>query len=248
MADPRSGTASPPSRDPRSASSTRGCGGCCCTTTTTRRRSSSSGCSRRSFNKPHGEAFAIMMHVHQSGLGVAGVYTHDVAETKVKATRAAGRAARVSAAGDDGARTGGAARMSRTPVPFAPETLESIQRAFRLAADRRHDLVGLEHLLLALIEDPQARAGPERAAASTSTRSRTDLDEVLERAFTPVPGPQGRRSPSRRSASIASSSRPSCTPPRRARSRSTAAACSCSCCRRRTATPRTSCASRASIG
>ena len=47
--------------------------------------------------------------------------------------------------------------MSRTPVPFAPETLESIRRAFRLAADRRHDLVGLEHLLYALIEDPQAR-------------------------------------------------------------------------------------------
>jgi ATP-dependent Clp protease adaptor protein ClpS len=39
------------------------------------------------FHKPRGEAFAIMMSVHQSGLGVAGVYTHDVAETKLKATR-----------------------------------------------------------------------------------------------------------------------------------------------------------------
>jgi ATP-dependent Clp protease adaptor protein ClpS len=38
------------------------------------------------FQKPHAEAFAIMMSVHQSGLGVAGVFTHDVAETKVKAT------------------------------------------------------------------------------------------------------------------------------------------------------------------
>jgi len=38
------------------------------------------------FQKPHGEAFAIMLSVHQSGLGVAGVFTHDVAETKVKAT------------------------------------------------------------------------------------------------------------------------------------------------------------------
>ena len=37
--------------------------------------------------------------------------------------------------------------MSKTPVPFAPETLESIQRAFRQASDRRHDTVGLEHLL-----------------------------------------------------------------------------------------------------
>ena len=39
------------------------------------------------FGKPHGEAFAIMMNVHRSGLGVAGVFTHDVAETKVKKTQ-----------------------------------------------------------------------------------------------------------------------------------------------------------------
>jgi ATP-dependent Clp protease adaptor protein ClpS len=38
------------------------------------------------FSKPRGEAFAIMMSVHQSGLGLAGVFTHEVAETKVKAT------------------------------------------------------------------------------------------------------------------------------------------------------------------
>jgi ATP-dependent Clp protease adaptor protein ClpS len=39
------------------------------------------------FNKPRGEAFTIMMSVHRSGLGVAGIFTHDVAESKVKATR-----------------------------------------------------------------------------------------------------------------------------------------------------------------
>jgi ATP-dependent Clp protease adaptor protein ClpS len=39
------------------------------------------------FHKPRGEAFTIMMSVHRSGLGVAGVYTHDVAETKLKVTR-----------------------------------------------------------------------------------------------------------------------------------------------------------------
>ena len=37
--------------------------------------------------KPHGEAFAIMMNVHRAGLGVAGVFTRDMAETKVKATQ-----------------------------------------------------------------------------------------------------------------------------------------------------------------
>lgn len=39
------------------------------------------------FHKPHGEAFAIMMNVHRTGLGIAGVYTHDIAETKVKAAK-----------------------------------------------------------------------------------------------------------------------------------------------------------------
>ena len=39
------------------------------------------------FQKPRGEAFAIMLSVHRSGLGLAGVYTHDVAETKLKTTQ-----------------------------------------------------------------------------------------------------------------------------------------------------------------
>ena len=39
------------------------------------------------FQKPRGEAFAIMMSVHRSGLGVAGIFTHDVAQTKVKKTQ-----------------------------------------------------------------------------------------------------------------------------------------------------------------
>jgi len=39
------------------------------------------------FHKGHGEAFEIMMSVHRTGMGIAGVYTHDVAQTKVKTTR-----------------------------------------------------------------------------------------------------------------------------------------------------------------
>jgi ATP-dependent Clp protease ATP-binding subunit ClpA len=77
--------------------------------------------------------------------------------------------------------------MSRTPVPFAPETLESIRRAFRLAADRRHDLVGLEHLLYALIEDPQARQLLTTCSVDLPQLGR-DLDEVLSKSFSPVPG------------------------------------------------------------
>ena len=77
--------------------------------------------------------------------------------------------------------------MSRTPVPFAPDTLESIRRAFRVASDRRHDLVSLEHMLHALIEDPQAKDILTRCRVNLATL-KTDLEEVLDRAFTPVPG------------------------------------------------------------
>jgi ATP-dependent Clp protease ATP-binding subunit ClpA len=78
--------------------------------------------------------------------------------------------------------------MSRTPVPFAPDTLESIRRAFRLATDRRHDTVGLEHLLLALIDDGQARRILATCGANVDALKK-DLDELLTKAFTPVPAP-----------------------------------------------------------
>jgi ATP-dependent Clp protease adaptor protein ClpS len=37
----------------------------------------------RFFGKDREEAYRIMMHVHQKGVGVCGVYTFEVAETKV---------------------------------------------------------------------------------------------------------------------------------------------------------------------
>lgn len=37
----------------------------------------------RIFHKSQEDATRIMLHVHQRGVGVCGVYSHDVAETKV---------------------------------------------------------------------------------------------------------------------------------------------------------------------
>ena len=36
------------------------------------------------FHKQHAEATRIMLHVHQNGMGVAGVYPYKIAETKIK--------------------------------------------------------------------------------------------------------------------------------------------------------------------
>lgn len=35
------------------------------------------------FNKSGEDAYTIMLHVHQNGVGICGVYTYEVAETKV---------------------------------------------------------------------------------------------------------------------------------------------------------------------
>jgi ATP-dependent Clp protease adaptor protein ClpS len=45
------------------------------------------------FNKGHEEALRIMLHVHHKGSGLCGVFTHDVAETKVSLVLRAARAA-----------------------------------------------------------------------------------------------------------------------------------------------------------
>jgi len=75
-----------------------------------------------------------------------------------------------------------------SPVPFAPETLETIQRAFRAASDRRHDIVGLEHLLLAATEEPEAR-GILGACGVDLDALRHQLDTVLTEAFPAVEVP-----------------------------------------------------------
>ncbi len=38
----------------------------------------------RFFGKTHEEAVHIMLHVHRKGVGICGVYTYEVAETKVR--------------------------------------------------------------------------------------------------------------------------------------------------------------------
>ncbi len=44
------------------------------------------------FHRNEADAIAIMEHVHSQGVGVAGVYTYEVAETKVTKTQQLARA------------------------------------------------------------------------------------------------------------------------------------------------------------
>lgn len=45
------------------------------------------------FNKSREEATRIMLHVHRKGMGLCGVYTYDIAETKVAHVHRAARLA-----------------------------------------------------------------------------------------------------------------------------------------------------------
>ena len=43
------------------------------------------------FHRSETDAVQIMLHVHYNGIGVAGVYTYEVAETKIKVVEAAAK-------------------------------------------------------------------------------------------------------------------------------------------------------------
>src|SRR3954470_12067499 len=43
------------------------------------------------FHKSETDAVQIMLHIHYNGIGVAGVYTFEVAETKIRTVEAAAR-------------------------------------------------------------------------------------------------------------------------------------------------------------
>ncbi len=43
------------------------------------------------FHRSEGEAVQIMLHVHRNGVGVAGVYTFEIAETRVSQVHALAR-------------------------------------------------------------------------------------------------------------------------------------------------------------
>ncbi len=46
---------------------------------------------REVFHRSETEAVQIMLHVHNNGIGVAGVYTYDVAATKIRMVEALAR-------------------------------------------------------------------------------------------------------------------------------------------------------------
>jgi ATP-dependent Clp protease ATP-binding subunit ClpA len=78
--------------------------------------------------------------------------------------------------------------MAESPIPFAPDTLETIQRAFRLATEHRHDTIGLEHLLRSITDEPRGARVLALCGVDVD-QVRQQADEVLTHAFEPLPPP-----------------------------------------------------------
>jgi hypothetical protein len=72
--------------------------------------------------------------------------------------------------------------MSKPPVPFAPETLDTIQRAFRLASDRRHDTVGLG-ICCARSPTNRRRGGTLATCGVSLDALRKQVDDVLAKGI-----------------------------------------------------------------
>ena len=76
--------------------------------------------------------------------------------------------------------------MSPEAPQISFELNQGFQRAFELAKMRRHEDVALEHLLLALLDDPHA-AQTLQGCGVKLTSLRRDLDALLAKHFAPVP-------------------------------------------------------------
>jgi ATP-dependent Clp protease adaptor protein ClpS len=107
------------------------------------------------FHKSEADSVTIMWNVHRKGVGVAGVYTHDVAQTKVDKVHRLARAyeypLKLSMEPEDALKP-----WHRRPLR-TKELKAAFQHALELATEMRHEYVTLEHLLLAFLRDAWAR-------------------------------------------------------------------------------------------
>ncbi|MBX7192648.1 MAG: ATP-dependent Clp protease ATP-binding subunit ClpA [Sandaracinaceae bacterium] len=72
-----------------------------------------------------------------------------------------------------------------TPT-FAPELQASFRRAYEDVRKRRHELVTLEHLLYALLDDPKAAKALDACRANRK-KLRADLERFFESSIEPLP-------------------------------------------------------------
>jgi Clp amino terminal domain, pathogenicity island component len=87
-----------------------------------------------------------------------------------------------SGPGAGGTSEGGQGAGAEDRLPFRPDAVEVLRRAMIEALELRHNYVGTEHLLLALLHDPETPAATALAALGvTDDRIRSDMLALLAR-------------------------------------------------------------------
>lgn len=66
-----------------------------------------------------------------------------------------------------------------TTLPLTPRMDATLKRATRIAAERGHDYLGTEHVLLALLDDPDGIAGGVIDRLGFAQAARTEVERIL---------------------------------------------------------------------
>ena len=131
------------------------------------------------FSLSREQATQVMLKVHRDGAGVCGVFPRDVAATKVEQVLCFARQHQHPLAVRDGGK-----------LMIAQELEVSLHMAFMEARQKRHEFITVEHLLLALLDNPSASEvlqrlrGQDRRPAQTAGgfRHRTHADPRQRRS------------------------------------------------------------------
>jgi hypothetical protein len=129
-------------------------------------------------------ATQVMLKVHREGIGVCGVYPRTSPRPKCSRSRVCAQAPAPVAVCDGG------------NVDDRPGTRSQPAHGLRGSAQKRHEFITVEHLLLALLDNPTA-AEVCAPAARTWTTAQAAVQHIAEQ--TPAsPDRKGKWTPSRR--------------------------------------------------
>jgi hypothetical protein len=114
-----------------------------------------------------------MLKVHREGIGVCGVYPRDVATTKVQQVAAYSRKHQhpLQCVMEDDADQ--SRYRKGTQGMIAQELEVSLHMAFVEARQKRHEFITVEHLLLALLDNPTAAEVLRACGATWTSCART---------------------------------------------------------------------------
>ena len=144
------------------------------------------------FGKSPSAATQIMLQIHRGGMGVAGVYVLEVAETKSATVHTDGGGARLPAA----------LRCGEGMSSIGRDLQLTLQAAHREAVVRRHAYLTVEHLLYALIHNEDGARILLHSGADVDRLRRSSSRSSSTRTSSRCPGTSRSRR-CRRSRSIA---------------------------------------------